>query len=495
MKDTSIPARANAWRNWILPAATGLSILVGGLIATGTSGTAIVVVLVSSAGLAFFAISTQRTAALWIHPGWLMFLGAAPGLFLAYTVSAQHFQAAWNSPKYFTGDYLVLSILCLGAAILGAVLGGRSARSGLVQVSPGQSVDQRVIATVSRVAFWTFVATVFGYLAWIGLAMARGLNPGTIQAILSGVPGALSEAKRSVLAPAAGLTSFVQLAPLSVAALVLLARADSSRRRTVVWGITVLFVLAAGRALLYGERLALIEVGVALVVALLLPLTQRTITVRSRALLALSPVVLPVVLLVVFGSFEYLRSWSTFYSASTGGPYFEFVADRVGAYYATASNNGALLLEMDPRDSRIPYFSFAWLWDLPQLSSLYAQFSGFDILESTKGFLARSANPEFNNLGGILAPVFDFGIAFGVLAWFGIGVALGTVFARAVSGSMLAQLAYPVLVVGCLEVGRILYWTESRAFPQLLACAVLAVFLARRTQPRAQRSQSTANQC
>src|SRR5207248_4753847 len=81
-------------------------------------------------------------------------------------------------------------------------------------------------------------------------------------------------------------------------------------QRQVVWPMAIVFALGAARALVFSERLALIELVVpAFVVAVRMTVLGRPLSGFVRSSLQLAPLLGVAVLLLFFGSFEYFRSW------------------------------------------------------------------------------------------------------------------------------------------------------------------------------------------
>ena len=74
-------------------------------------------------------------------------------------------------------------------------------------------------------------------------------------------------------------------------------------------------------------------------------------------------------------------------------------------------------------------------------------------------------------------PIFDLGVP-GAFAFWGVaGLALGWAFALFRRGDIRGLVLYPVLFIGLLEAGRILYWPQGRALPSIAAAVFLGVRL------------------
>ena len=468
------------------------------------------VVLLSAAGLATTLITRRRssrerrrtagepllvpTPPWWLYPAWMIPLAGLPSLILAYHIPGSVFRAEWNTPKYFGDDQLAMGIIVLVGFCAGALVatlwwgreGHQAPRAGAL--SPAQILRLRLAVRV------LFLVTLLGYAAQLIFAVTRGLEVTDVAAVFTGA-NPVGDVKREYLRPVAGVTTLTQFGPLVMAGLMLLRRLDPGFPS--VRYIATLLVLGTFRSVLYAERLALLELLVPLaVIALAFPRTDALTRTRARkAALAIAPLWLPIALLLVFGAFEYVRSWSSYYAdANPGTSYPGFVVDRLGAYYATASNNSALLIEHDPRPSRVPYATGEWLWNLPLLERAvpYERVAGVDFPEAYESLLLRLGTPEFNNPGGILLPVFDLGPLPGLLFWIALGVGLTIAYRRFITLKASGLLIFPVLFIGCLEVGRLLHWTLGRAFPALAGAIVLGLWLDHAERPQVLRSSSPA---
>jgi hypothetical protein len=150
-------------------------------------------------------------------------------------------------------------------------------------------------------------------------------------------------------------------------------------------------------------------------------------------------------------------------------------------YYATAYNNGQLMIDHDRYPGRLPYTSVEGLWTAPGIEQLglYDRLVGRNRDAHYNGILSTYGSREFNNPGGLAAPFVDFGTIGGLLALFGLGALTGAAYRACVQGSVLAVLVYPVSVTGVLEMPRFLYWTLGRTVPTVLALLVVALIVRR----------------
>jgi hypothetical protein len=411
-----------------------------------------------------------------MHPAALLLLTIVPSLTLTWALTPQYFLDHWDAPKLFEGRHLLASAAAIAVAAI-AVHVGRGLVGSSGRERAALRLTARQLGLLERAGRWLFWASVLGYAAWAVFAIARGLRGGDVVDVLGGTPDSLSAIKRSYLAPVAGVTTLTQLGPIAVTCLTIVKRLDPAAR---VWTpLLVLGALALGRTVLYAERLALLEVVIpaAVVWLALAPRDSWRRTPARRAAIGLIPVWAPIALILFFGSFEYLRSWSSHYGLKEGGSYVSFTLDRLAAYYATANNNSVLLLDSDARLHRVPRYTAEWLWSFPGVADagLYDRLAGVDVTAAWSDALAARANPEFNNTGGVLVPAFDFGWVGCLVFWALAGALLGVVYQGFRNGALTAWLVYPVLFIGLLELPRLLYWPQGRAFPSIAAALVVGI--------------------
>jgi hypothetical protein len=305
--------------------------------------------------------------------------------------------------------------------------------------------------------------TLFGMVAWFAVAIKRGLSPSYVVSFLQQESGASAVLRRNFFRPIPGITTSTQFA---MAAVTLGACAYIIfRRRMLAYAVLLVVFLDAVRSFLLSERLALVEVAVPLVVIWIHLISSRTkVSQIKRLVLSIAPVLGIGTLYIFFTVSEAFRSW-TFYSKE-GGSLLSFGATRLLGYYSTALNNSALLLKTLDR-SNVPYPTLEWLWKMPFVGDLWGTNAKL-ITAQYATVLKVAGNPEFNNGGGLLAPIFDYGVTFGLLYSCILGFAIATVYRSFQRCEVLGLFLYPIIFVGLLEFSRIMYFTASRAFPSLV---------------------------
>jgi hypothetical protein len=235
----------------------------------------------------------------------------------------------------------------------------------------------------------------------------------------------------------------------------------------------VLAVICVFRAWVWSERLAIIEIVMpVLVIHVGRIMTHKGLIVRSGPLLGI------IALVLLFGIGEYFRAWQIY--QHQGYSLGHFMASRLFGYYATALNNGAAAMELQPTFYR-PAATALLLDNIPFLKSDPYALS-YD--QSWRIFLMRYGNPEFNNGSGLFAAIVDYGAGLGVLLWFGLGLWLGTMARGFREGRIWATVLYPVWYIGIIEMLRIFYWGDGRFKVPLIAGPILVFYLGRRLLQR-----------
>jgi hypothetical protein len=243
------------------------------------------------------------------------------------------------------------------------------------------------------------------------------------------------------------------------------------------------------RSFFLSERLALLEILVPAAVLALRLLPGRSFgTAWRRGLLAVAPVGALLALVVFFTAFEYNRSWVSYY-AFQGLSLWEFGSSRLTGYYVTALNNSAMLLKglMIPIPFPAPYFTTEWLWTFPGFSKAfsYDALFGYPPDNSYRLMLEQLGTPEFNNPGGLLLPIADFGLVGAAIYWAVSGVLVGACFRLFRQGRLVGLLFYPIVFQALLELPRLLYLAAGRVFPTWLLLLVACLLLGQRGPQRA----------
>ena len=391
-----------------------------------------------------------------LSPSGLFLLLPAPVLFLILLVPNDRYREFWGTLSYLSPYSWAFVALSLIAVYLGygKVQQARERTRYLVGVE-----TQRTIILISKILFYTTLAV---YLLWFALAALRGFGIGQILGVLSGDKASLLDAKYFYFQKISGLTTWVQLG-IPASSFIAMSRLFlPDRTRANIW-LLVLTFLGAARAILLAERLAIIEVSLAILVTMAIVSESRTFSKK----LNFSALALPlwIGLPVVFGAFEYLRSWAAYYSGVKSS-FLEFVTQRLLGYYATALNNAELVGgELDSGTN---------------LSLLFhTNFFGSNGGDLLPALLGSSANPEFNNVSGLTLPFYIFSPFFGFLVMLIFGGYFRALVVRLNSGNFVAVSLYSISTVAILELVRIFYIGDGRFLPVLVVTFLLFPILKR----------------
>ncbi len=415
-----------------------------------------------------------------MHPAALFgAAGVAIGL-SAYLVPESTYRMYWRTPKFFGPQGLWATLACCAVFMFGALLSSRfAARFPRAAAQTDRAVDipWKLMTTLFSVSFYL---ALLGYVLWVGLAIERGMTLQSAWDVITGEKGAVYEARYSYLQTIGGVTTLTEFGCATmILGAVLGFRKGWSQVR---FKLGALLAMALIRALLNSERFALIELIVPFLIALLALkyIGSFQLSTRAKVLLNLAPVIGVAILLPFFTGFEYIRSWTNWYSSGNQSLW-QFGSMRLLGYYVTSFNNGAYFLNrLDPLNA--PYFTLHFLWTFPLSSPAVKRLFPNPLLDSTDKwfyfpFLDRDANLEFNNADGMLFPLMDFGIAGGLIYWLAAGLVCGVIYElyrqRLPSGLLL----YPIIYLTLMEVPLALYWGEGRAvFPLLMLIAAPVLF-------------------
>jgi hypothetical protein len=411
-----------------------------------------------------------RDLAWWLRPI-AIFVGlnglTAVAAFLAAPETYLHL---WKTPKYFTDYTALLTVGVIAAFSVGVrmTLANRSDHSSNFEWRGTVSLSRAL--RLFNVSFWLCV---MAYAFWATLGISRGVNLAVLKAIFTG--GMSIDTLKIYFETMPGVTTCTQF---GIAAVVLGCLIGTSAGWAFVRRkLALLVVLALVRALMYSERLAFLELAVPFLALWMAAPASWTRKRPLRALIRIAPMLGAATMYAVFTGFEYFRSWSTYYSARESSLYL-FGFWRLLGYYVTSANNTAYLISSFPHSLGAPYFSFGFLWTFPVLNAFVQDLFSWVHLDYA-GFmnlLALGANPEFNNPGGLLSPVVDFGVLGGFEYWLIMGMISGYLYNLYMRRHPLGMCLYPVVFLTLTEIPRYLYWGEGRAFPAL-AYLLLSAFL------------------
>ena len=395
----------------------------------------------------------------WLRPTQLVLLVIVPVYlsFLAFDYDKVVLRRYVPSADYAWGLALLIA-LALGAALVAGLRGSRD--RGFAEP----------VAPPFRIPAWftglLLLATVIAYVVWFGPLVSEP------QIVLDVFTGDRPHV-RDVIQTLPGVTTLTQCGPAFV---VLVTIKRFSRGSIASWeraGIWLVFALALGRAFLWAERLAVMEILVAWAVTTAAFYRFHT---RWGARLAVAvPVVAPVLLALAFAGTEYFRSWQ-FYQDYYDSIW-EFTYERLMTYYAVATNSGiGLLQEVHDWPRYTGRFIFEWAYSMPGLGDILVDAFG-DTRQNFDLFLLNYGDEEFSNPSGLFPIVYDVGYFGSALYFFTVGVLIGLMRRSYARKQPFGLMFYPFAVLFILEVLRFNYLAAARFVP-IAGSLGVALFLA-----------------
>jgi hypothetical protein len=394
----------------------------------------------------------------WLNPTWLFGMGTIGTFFLALSLSNKAYDL-YGTPKYLEFHHAWIAL----SAWLALEVGRRIGVSW--QQARGET-GERIIEDVNWWFFATFALTTAAYGILLIRGVQNGLSLAVIKENLFAPPSDVSrELAGEVVVYLPGVTTATQFGIICVLLGLWL---DHHGRKYVRKYMAMIVGLAAMRALLFHERLALIEVVLpAAVLSLRLVWLAKPLSPSMKLLFRVAPVVGLIGMVTMFGVFEYFRSWRHYRNEFTSIS--EFTVWRLGGYYSTSVNNGALGWEREGQRP-LPFATWYALWEFPPVEKspfAYENLTGVNPPKAHQAMLKQYANYEYNSLGGLFEPLRDYGWAGSLVWWIAFGAVLGWAYRGFQEGALLGLLLFPIGVVCLLEMPRFVYLTHPRALAAL----------------------------
>ena len=232
------------------------------------------------------------------------------------------------------------------------------------------------------------------------------------------------------------------------------------------------------RTIAWSERLALLEIIIPIVLFYFSILEKKQLKKRFRRIIIFLPYIGIFLLLLLFGFFEYFRSWS--YYKQFYDNIFQFTTERVFMYYYGAVNSAAAILEYSNWPSLTFNTYLNWIYKFPFIGESISSALPSESYGDWESFLNRYLDPEFNNQTGLFKPYWDSGIL-GAIVFFLIWGALAKYSYRDFQrGYGQGLYFFPLIFISVLEALRIPYLSESRVFPVFLFAIIAYRFYKRR---------------
>lgn len=391
----------------------------------------------------------------WLSPLWLTIFFLMPVYGLVYLLGNVHDQdVTIRGIRFLNDGYLALGLCMLLMITIGAWLGG------LLRFEPNTDF----LEGRWEVALWgAGVLCLLVYIYWFKGVL---FSPKVLLSLLMG-QGGLS---RQEIGSTKGVTSLVSILPVyfSVVAHIWTTRPErvSKSLRALTWALAGFTLF---RVYVWSERLALIEMVCAVALPVSLNFVRQEKYRFARRLIPLAPVFGVPLLLLIFGSFEYFRSWQSDFYNNGQSSFWSFAAGRLGTYYYTALNNGAGLLSTQSWPTYRFEHVLSWLHRAPGgVGGIFDYYTGVRYAPGLGDFLVKYGDVEFNNPSGVFTVIYDIGLAPALLYFFLFGFFASALYRGYVYGRLVAVLIYPIFFMALLEILRLPYLGESRAFTAML---------------------------
>lgn len=391
----------------------------------------------------------------WVNPGLVVSFFILPiFLLLSYDLLVNNSLQKFDLILYYNYESFTIAFVCLITFALSAWLTQRSYKK--------KQRANKIFLASERLIIVFGISAVLANLLIIKYLI---FNPQVFITYLSG--GVSAFYLKSLAGNVPGITSFSQLGILFTSVYFLdIARGRSYKNKRIMLMIMVcILILSFIRSLYFAERLALLEV----IIPIVLIITTHNLPVRTkprRIILFLAPFIGLIILYFIFIGAEYNRSWRNYYSNHFDS-IFEFGYVRLGLYYTTALNNGALVAQHG--DSHFLQYILDWLYRLPIIGSRFT--SGLSGI-SYERLLIGYASPEFNNPSGVLSYYIDLGLL--VFPFFALlGIIFGSLFNSFAKAQGRYACLYPCIYIFIVEMLRIPYITSSRLFLVIVGFCLL----------------------
>ncbi|WP_166555828.1 O-antigen polymerase [Mycolicibacterium sp. CBMA 226] len=428
---------------------------------------------------------------LWWHsPAVVVTFVGTIGVLLSAVVSDETFRVLWNEPKLVTTQTLLIFEIGtltfgFGAAVAAAAI---PKQDNLSRKWPNLDDTTRTVLHWASVGLFPVILLGYGTLFFLlfrsGFSVTEILGAGENQWD--------TPVKNAIGSVPVVSTLVVFTAPAVVISMLLLVDRYS---RAELGRLVVLVVMSLAQAQVNSERSAFLGAVVPIV------LVGTAAMARSgrwrRRIAKAVPAFLLVGVVFIFSLGEYFRTWS-FYKEHGTGTFPEFVLYRLAGYYATALNNGQIILDHLNWPNRIPYDTIEFFWSMQGIYQLRLyEFLGGRARPNAKAgsgapgslyqdALHHFANPEFNNTSGYVAPYVDYGIVGGTLFLLFAGGFAGVLYRGFCRGWPFALLLFPIGWTGYAEFPRVYYWSNPGVTYMWIAslAVIVAIQISRRLAAR-----------
>lgn len=395
----------------------------------------------------------------WLAPHKLILFFILPIYIFIYIFGPDINQSMFDGFRnFFVFDKFVLGFIFLIILSSFSYLGSKTKLRKGVTDQPQYLIKRKFLDL--GIIFWI---TVFAYAVWFHGAF---LNPDIVIQVLRGVEGA-KYVFRDVNPTIAGITTLSQCGVVYVVLYGIYKYYYSLKLPGIYsyyFGIIVLLTFL--RAVLWGERLALLELVIPYGV---IYVGCQRFSGRKDFLFKYLPIFGLGLLVIFFGVTEYFRSWVNSYF-NVYDSYTKFILDRLSLYYYTALNNGSGLLATQDYPHYTFYSILTFLYDMPILGNWLR--SSIDLFNYSD-FLNKYTDPEFNNPSAIFSIIYDLGIVGGYIFSSLYGYFVGYLYKSMTKWLKFGVYFYPIFLLSFFEILRVVYISSSRTFPILFILFVI----------------------
>lgn len=402
----------------------------------------------------------------WIDPAWCL-LGLILPIYLLSSTFGGPIMSDFGSLNFLDSRVIFIGSFCIVIMAIGCKLGELF---GLGSRRPFTVTKSRF----DRVFMLIFFLTVAAHVLMLGAIIA---NPQSMLATFQAERGAIYNVKAQV-SRFVGLTSLTNLAPvvmsMSAARKVFFGERMPKRYNKLFWVLCFLIFLRGFGA---AERLALLEA----IIAYFLPIVLFS---RKRSLLIkLLPFFGIIGVFILFSAGEYTRSWP--YYKDQYDSFLQFSFYRILGYISVASNTSAGLFTKYEEIGR-PSLTAAWINRLP----FYDRIEVPNIAE----YFQLYGNEEYNNPGGVIAGLIDYGFPLGLLYYLFAGIYIGYLFAKFVNKRPIGLFGYPTTFIGIPILTQFIYWGDPRYVTPFVAFTFISIYFSFSGRSRVAMSGQVDNQ-
>lgn len=385
-------------------------------------------------------MTTQKLRKLyWINPVYIY----AFWIFLviyAYTIPNKDLQTLFQTSNYVSLENVIIYLFFFLVFCLGCLCAKHSHFEPYV-------VDETKEIKAYKILFYLYL---FANLIWfINLYFTYGSD--ILISLLYNLTGYYNMFKDDG-GRVSGITTFTEIGIVAAPYGFYLLKKTSNK--WIKKSLVIIFVLNTLRSFIFAERIAVLEIALPCFAIWILFYKG-----KHWNFFKMIPIFAIVFLFVFFGLFEYFRSWA-YYKDVYNGTFINFIINRVIVGYYTISVNNECLYLNKGGCNYFPLEILEWLWLLPGFNTLAAERA---ISTASGVSLADYANPEFNNLGGLLSCYTDLGF-FGVIPQFIFGYIVYKAYRGYLLKKYIYAFIYAISLYALLELPRYFFWGSGKAF-------------------------------